>query len=59
MNDEVGGVMPQTTLVVCNMENFDPVGPHRGPIVFAQRKHCQIWKNQMLRDASLKIIQSP
>ncbi len=32
-------------LVVCNMENFDPVGIHTGEFTsLLQRKHCQILK---------------
>ena len=46
-------------LVVCNMENFDPVGIHTGILSFLrQRRHFQISKIQMLRDASLKIIRA-
>ncbi|AXJ13345.1 carbamoyl-phosphate synthase large subunit [Streptococcus pluranimalium] len=44
-------------LVVCNMENFDPVGIHTGDsIVFAPTQTLSDIENQMLRDASLKII---
>lgn len=47
-------IMP---LVVCNMENFDPVGVHTGDsIVLRQRRHFQISKIKMLRDASLKLF---
>ncbi|MFV8314205.1 carbamoyl-phosphate synthase large subunit [Aerococcus sp. L_4] len=46
-------------LVVCNMENFDPVGIHTGDsIVFAPTLTLTDHENQMLRDASLKIIRA-
>ncbi|WP_367783110.1 carbamoyl-phosphate synthase large subunit [Streptococcus pluranimalium] len=46
-------------LVVCNMENFDPVGIHTGDsIVFAPTQTLSDIENQMLRDASLKIIRA-
>ncbi|MFC3929055.1 carbamoyl-phosphate synthase large subunit [Streptococcus caprae] len=46
-------------LVVCNMENFDPVGIHTGDsIVFAPTQTLSDSENQMLRDASLKIIRA-
>lgn len=46
-------------LVVCNMENFDPVGVHTGDsIVFAPTQTISDYENQMLRDASLKIIRA-
>ncbi|KXT78887.1 carbamoyl-phosphate synthase large subunit [Streptococcus sp. DD13] len=46
-------------LVVCNMENFDPVGIHTGDsIVFAPAQTLSDHENQMLRDASLKIIRA-
>ncbi|AUW96702.1 carbamoyl-phosphate synthase large subunit [Streptococcus pluranimalium] len=46
-------------LVVCNMENFDPVGIHTGDsIVFAPTQTLSDVENQMLRDASLKIIRA-
>lgn len=46
-------------LVVCNMENFDPVGIHTGDsIVFAPSQTLSDVENQMLRDASLKIIRA-
>ena len=46
-------------LVVCNMENFDPVGVHTGDsIVFAPTQTLSDYENQMLRDASLKIIRA-
>ncbi|HEN9243260.1 TPA: carbamoyl phosphate synthase large subunit, partial [Streptococcus agalactiae] len=41
-------------LVVCNMENFDPVGIHTGDsIVFAPAQTLSDVENQLLRDASL------
>jgi len=46
-------------LVVCNMENFDPVGIHTGDsIVFAPTQTLSDIENQMLRDASLTIIRA-
>ncbi|MEQ9809519.1 carbamoyl-phosphate synthase large subunit [Streptococcus jiangjianxini] len=46
-------------LVVCNMENVDPVGIHTGDsIVFAPTQTLSDIENQMLRDASLKIIRA-
>lgn len=46
-------------LVVCNMENFDPVGIHTGDsIVFAPSQTMSDYENQMLRDASLSIIRA-
>lgn len=46
-------------LVVCNMENFDPVGVHTGDsIVFAPTQTLSDYENQMLRYASLKIIRA-
>lgn len=46
-------------LVVCNMENFDPVGIHTGDsIVFAPTQTLSDVENQLLRDASLKIIRA-
>lgn len=46
-------------LVVCNMENFDPVGIHTGDsIVFAPTQTLSDTENQMLRDASLSIIRA-
>ncbi|MFU2205358.1 carbamoyl-phosphate synthase large subunit [Streptococcus pluranimalium] len=46
-------------LVVCNMENFDPVGIHTGDsIVFAPTQTLSDVENQMMRDASLKIIRA-
>ncbi|PKY90826.1 carbamoyl-phosphate synthase large subunit [Aerococcus christensenii] len=46
-------------LVVCNMENFDPVGIHTGDsIVFAPTQTLSDQENQLLRDASLQIIRA-
>ena len=46
-------------IVVCNMENFDPVGIHTGDSIVLHRvKHSPIHEYQMLRDASLKIIRA-
>ena len=46
-------------IVVCNMENLDPVGIHTGDsIVTAPVQTLTDRENQMLRNASLKIIRS-
>ena len=46
-------------LVVCNMENFDPVGIHTGDsIVFAPTQTLSDSEHQILRDASLNIIRA-
>lgn len=46
-------------IVVCNMENFDPVGIHTGDsIVFAPVQTLTDKEVQMLRDASLKVIRA-
>ncbi|ANZ58081.1 carbamoyl phosphate synthase large subunit [Fructilactobacillus lindneri] len=46
-------------MVVCNMENFDPVGIHTGDsIVFAPIQTLSDDEIQMLRDAALKIIRA-
>ena len=46
-------------IVVCNMENFDPVGVHTGDsIVFAPSQTLSDYEYQMLRDASLSIIRA-
>lgn len=46
-------------IVVCNMENFDPVGIHTGDsIVFAPSQTLSDIEYQLLRDASLKIIRA-
>lgn len=46
-------------IVVCNMENFDPVGIHTGDsIVVAPTQTLTDRENQMLRNVSLKIIRS-
>ncbi|KXT76733.1 carbamoyl-phosphate synthase large subunit [Streptococcus sp. DD12] len=46
-------------LVVCNMENFDPVGIHTGDsIVFAPTQTLSDTEVQLLRDASLSIIRA-
>lgn len=46
-----------TTIVVCNMENIDPVGVHTGDsIVVAPSQTLSDGDYQMLRDASLDII---
>lgn len=46
-------------IVVCNMENFDPVGIHTGDsIVYAPSQTLTDVEHQMLRDASLKIIRA-
>lgn len=46
-------------MVICNMENFDPVGIHTGDsIVFAPSQTLSDDEYQLLRDASLKIIRA-
>ncbi|MEF3354199.1 carbamoyl-phosphate synthase large subunit [Paenibacillus sp. GYB006] len=46
-------------IVVCNMENFDPVGVHTGDsIVVAPSQTLSDREYQMLRTASLKIIRA-
>ena len=46
-------------IVVCNMENFDPVGIHTGDsIVLAPSQTLTDYEHQMLRDASLDIIRA-
>ncbi|MGM0124251.1 carbamoyl-phosphate synthase large chain [Enterococcus sp. AZ194] len=46
-------------IVVCNMENFDPVGVHTGDsIVFAPSQTLADHEYQLLRDASLSIIRA-
>ena len=46
-------------IVVCNMENFDPVGVHTGDsIVFAPVQTLSDIEQQMMRDASLNIIRA-
>jgi len=46
-------------VVVCNMENIDPVGIHTGDsIVVAPSQTLSDRQNQLLRDVSLKIIRA-
>lgn len=46
-------------MVVCSMENFDPVGIHTGDsIVFAPTQTLSDREYQMLRDCSLKLIRA-
>ena len=46
-------------LVVCSMENFDPVGVHTGDsIVFAPTQTLSNQEYQMLRDCALKLIRA-
>ncbi len=46
-------------IVVCNMENFDPVGVHTGDsIVVAPSQTLSDREYQMLRSAAIKIIQA-
>lgn len=48
-----------TAIVVCNMENIDPVGIHTGDsIVVAPSQTLSDREYQMLRNASLKIIRA-
>lgn len=47
------------TIVVCNMENFDPVGVHTGDsIVVAPSQTLSDEEYQMLRTASIKIVEA-
>lgn len=47
------------TMVVCNMENIDPVGIHTGDsIVVAPSQTLSDVEYQMLRDVSLKVIRA-
>jgi len=47
------------SIVICNMENFDPVGVHTGDsIVLAPSQTLSDREYQMLRTASLKIIRA-
>lgn len=46
-------------IVVCNMENFDPVGVHTGDsVVFAPSQTLSNDEYQILRNSALKIIRS-
>ncbi len=46
-------------IIICNMENFDPVGVHTGDsIVVAPSQTLSDVEYQMLRSASIKIIRS-
>ena len=48
-----------SAIVVCNMENFDPVGVHTGDsMVFAPTQTSTDKEVQMLRDSALKIIRA-
>ncbi|MBE6183105.1 carbamoyl-phosphate synthase (glutamine-hydrolyzing) large subunit [Heyndrickxia ginsengihumi] len=48
-----------TCIIVCNMENIDPVGVHTGDsIVVAPSQTLSDVQYQMLRNASLKVIRS-
>jgi carbamoyl-phosphate synthase large subunit len=48
-----------TAIVVCNMENFDPVGIHTGDsIVVAPSQTLQDREYQMLRSSALRIIRA-
>ena len=48
-----------SAIVVCNMENFDPVGVHTGDsMVFAPTQTLTDKEVQMLRDSALKIIRA-
>ncbi|MDI3484625.1 MAG: carbamoyl-phosphate synthase large subunit [Methanobacteriaceae archaeon] len=48
-----------TCIIVCNMENIDPMGIHTGEsIVVAPAQTLSDEENQKLRDASLKIIRA-
>ncbi len=48
-----------TCIIVCNMENLDPMGIHTGEsIVFAPSQTLSDVDNQRLRNASIKIIRA-
>jgi len=48
-----------TCIIVCNMENFDPMGIHTGEsIVFAPAQTLSDVEHHKLRDASIKIIRA-
>jgi carbamoyl-phosphate synthase large subunit len=48
-----------TCIIVCNMENLDPMGVHTGEsIVVAPSQTLSDVDNQLLRDASIKIIRA-
>lgn len=48
-----------TCIIVCNMENIDPMGIHTGEsIVVAPAQTLSDEENQMLRDAAIKIIRA-
>lgn len=48
-----------TCIIVCNMENFDPVGVHTGDsIVVAPSQTLTDRQYQLLRNASLKVIRN-
>ncbi|MDU1589581.1 MAG: carbamoyl-phosphate synthase large subunit, partial [Cutibacterium avidum] len=47
------------TMVVCTMENFDPVGVHTGDsIVFAPTQTLTDVEHEMLRDASIELVRA-
>ncbi|WP_028987273.1 carbamoyl-phosphate synthase (glutamine-hydrolyzing) large subunit [Thermicanus aegyptius] len=48
-----------TAIIVCNMENFDPVGVHTGDsIVVAPAQTLTDREHQMLRSAAIKVIRA-
>ena len=48
-----------TCIIICNMENIDPMGIHTGEsIVVAPAQNLDNKQSQMLRDASIKIIRA-
>ncbi|MDR0913184.1 MAG: carbamoyl-phosphate synthase large subunit [Methanobrevibacter sp.] len=48
-----------TCIIVCNMENIDPMGIHTGEsVVVAPAQNLNDIEHQMLRDASIKIIRA-
>lgn len=56
---EVMRDMNDTCIIICNMENIDPVGVHTGDsIVVAPTQTLTDEQHQMLRDASLKVIRA-
>ncbi len=53
------GIQADNAIVVCNMENIDPVGIHTGDsIVVAPSQTLSDREYQMLRNTSLKIIRA-
>lgn len=56
---EVMGDKEDTCIIVCNMENIDPMGIHTGEsVVVAPAQNLNDRDSQALRDASIKIIRA-